>query len=75
VRERWVLPEPRLEPAVLSGGVIDHSEDWGLREVLPEGLLLMHREVQRRLSLELYRPATGELFLVTDLTKLPTGKT
>jgi hypothetical protein len=72
-RQRAVLVLRFYE--VLSEGETDHSESWRLREVLPEGLLLVHSEVQRVLSLELYRPTTGELFLVTDLTKLPSGKT
>jgi hypothetical protein len=74
VRERWVLPEPRLVPAELGPGTTDHSESWWLKEVLPDGLLLVHAEPQRLLALELYRPATGELFLVTDLTSLPSAK-
>jgi len=70
VRERWVLPEPKIVGPTFA----DYSEDWGLSRVLPEGLLLTHRNVQRVLSLELYRPATGELFLVTDLRSVPSAK-
>ena len=46
-------------------------ESWRVVRLLPEGLLLVHQTTRKVLAWELFRPDTGELFLVTDLTRLP----
>ncbi|MBX6748976.1 MAG: hypothetical protein IRY85_04775 [Micromonosporaceae bacterium] len=70
VRERWHLPEPRPLPDNPRGD----WESWGIRAVLPEGLLLTHSSTQRRWAWELYDPETGALSLVTDLRGLASAK-
>lgn len=70
VRERWRLPQPRPLPASPLGD----WESWGVKDVLPEGLLLTHRSTQRVWAWELYDPATGTLTLVTDLRGLASAK-
>jgi hypothetical protein len=66
VRQRLALPEP-----VLRTGEPDQTERWVLVDVRPEGLILQHRTTQRALAWELFRPATGQRYLLTDLTGLP----
>jgi hypothetical protein len=63
VIQRWKLPAPRPVP----GG----WETWWVSTMVPEGLLLSHQMTGRFLSLELFQPGTGQLFLVTDMTRLP----
>jgi len=63
VIQRWKLPAPRPVP----GG----WETWWVSTMVPEGLLVSHQMTGRFLSLELFQPGTGQLFLVTDMTRLP----
>jgi hypothetical protein len=63
IRQRLVLPEP-----VIRAGEPDQSEEWRLIDVRPEGLVLLHRTTQGSLAWELYQPATGRRYLLTDLT-------
>jgi hypothetical protein len=70
VTERWTLPARRPIPNSPHGD----WESWRAIRMLPEGLLLAHETTQKLLSWELFQPETGEVFLVTDLTRLPSAK-
>jgi hypothetical protein len=67
VVQRWALPTPKPVAGDPQGG----WETWRVLKLLPEGLLISHQMAGRFISVELFRPGTGELFLVTDLTRLP----